>query len=737
MRHLRVGVLMGGRSVEREVSLNSGRTICDHLDTSRYSISPIFQSHTGQLYILPWHFLHRGKISDFEWRLEGEAQKITWDDLKNLIDFAYIAMHGRFAEDGTLQGMLELLHIPYMGSKVFASALGMDKITQKKFLRMAGILVPNDITMYPHEIPTIDQAGESLALRLSEKKLTYPLIVKPAQEGSSFGVSKVHSFAELIPAIKKASRIQDDKKIGAVLIEECIKGMEFSCIVITHATTGELIPLPPTEIEIEAGKTFFDYDQKYMPGRATKHTPARCSSEQIALMQKTSCAVMQALGFTTIARIDGFLTPDNTIVITDPNTLSGMAPSSYAFLQAAEHNMTHTDFINHLIETEINQYGLYAGSDACNEEQQKNNATEGKKLRVGVLLGGTSNEKEISLESGRNVCYKLSPHKYIVTPLFVNKDLDAYAIDQKLLVRNKTTEIEEGLRPDMKIPWNKLPDHFDFIFIGLHGAPGENGVIQGALEMLGLPYNGSPIVPSALCMDKYKTNDFLRSAGFEIPEHYLLSREEWDSGVLKGSPIVYPVIVKPHDDGCSVGVKKARNDQEFVAAANEIFATNKMHVLVEECVIGTELTIGVLGNETARALPPSEAIAAGGILSIEEKFLPGAGENQTPANIPAHARDLACKTMEEVYIALGCKGYVRIDCFYQTASQNKTGKERIVILEINTLPGLTPATCIFHQAAEIGLKPMDLIDIIVQLGLEYHTQSPHLTSDQKVLLQRA
>ncbi len=107
MIKLRVGVLMGGKSLEREVSLNSGRTICDHLDTQRYIVIPLFQTTANTLFILPWHFLHRGKISDFEQRLDEQATSLAWDDLKTEVDFIYIAMHGRYAEDGTLQGFLE------------------------------------------------------------------------------------------------------------------------------------------------------------------------------------------------------------------------------------------------------------------------------------------------------------------------------------------------------------------------------------------------------------------------------------------------------------------------------------------------------------------------------------------------------------------------------------------------------------------------------------------------------
>ncbi len=109
---LRVGVIFGGKSIEREVSFNSGRTICDHLDTQFFKTVPIFQSASGDLYLLPWRFLYRGKIADFQQRLEGEAQKIVWDDLPKFIDFMYLAMHGKWAEDGRVQAMLELLEIP-------------------------------------------------------------------------------------------------------------------------------------------------------------------------------------------------------------------------------------------------------------------------------------------------------------------------------------------------------------------------------------------------------------------------------------------------------------------------------------------------------------------------------------------------------------------------------------------------------------------------------------------------
>ena len=723
MSHLRIGVFMGGKSLEREVSLNSGRTVCDHLDTSRYQAIPIYQTAAGKLYLLPWGFLHRGKTTDFEHRLENEAEEVSWDGLKDCVDFIYIALHGRYGEDGVIQGFLEVLRIPYFGSKVFASALGMHKALQKDFLRANGIAVPEGFVVRASYLDTTRSSGP-----LDMGGLTFPLIIKPVQEGSSFGIAKVENQEDLLPSLKAASQVGNCRQ--DVIVEEYIEGMEFSCIIITDYRTGTLIALPPTEIEIEKNSAIFDYEQKYMPGRATKHTPARCGDELLLKIQETCKKVFDILGFKNLGRIDGFLTKNGDVVITDPNSFSGMSPSSYAFLQAAQVGINHTSLINHLIETELHAYGML---DKLEREEQKGIAVaELPKTRIAVVLGGVSNEREISLESGRNISYKLSPQKYAVKTLFLNKDLQLYDIPSSLLVRNATQEIEEGLAPAMKVLWNDLPKFFDFIFIALHGGVGENGSVQGTLEMLGLPYNGSGVLASALCMDKFKTNEFLESKGFEIPRHWLVERDEWN---IFSAPH-FPLIVKPHDDGCSMMVQKVQNNEELQHALATIFAQGKPHALIEEFVGGMELTVGVIGNDTARALPPSQTVATKGILSIEEKFLPGAGENQTPAPLPQEALYLVQKTMEEVYTAVGCKGYVRIDCFYQTAQQSPTGKERVVVLEINTLPGMTPATCLFHQAAEIGIKPMDFVDLIVQLGFELHTQKAYLNVEQQNILKQ-
>jgi D-alanine-D-alanine ligase len=303
--------------------------------------------------------------------------------------------------------------------------------------------------------------------------------------------------------------------------------------------------------------------------------------------------------------------------------------------------------------------------------------------------------------------------------------MELHLLNQSMLVRNSTKEIAPLLNESTKILWDDLPSLVDFVFIGLHGGKGENGAVQGALEMLGIPYNGSGVLTSSLCMDKYKTAQTLKDQGFSVPAQYYVERDVWkkqSNNILDTieRSFTYPLVVKPHDDGCSVMVEKVKMRLALAESIESIMAKGKEGALVEEFINGMELTVGVIGNNKPRALPPTQTVITRDILSIEEKFLPGAGENLTPAPLPTEILHQVQDVIARAYSALGCKGYARIDCFYQSAAQSPTQKDRVIILEVNTLPGMTPATCIFHQAAEIGMKPMDFIDTIIELGFEEH-----------------
>lgn len=723
---LKVGVLFGGKSIEREVSFNSGRTVCDHLDTQYFKTVPIFQTATGDLYILPWAFIYRGKIADFEHRLEQEAQRVYWDDLPQLIDFMYIAVHGKFAEDGRLQAMLELLKIPYLGTKVFGGALAMNKRIHNEFLK-GHVDVPNGFSLSVSEVQKYNTAMVKSLLK--DTGLSFPVVVKPVNEGSSFGVFVVHKEENLEKVIKTSCFISGARGQD-VLIEEKVNGMEFACIVITDEKTGKLLPLPPTEVNLAQGTEIFDYEQKYMPGRAHEITPASCSLDNIKKIQDTCIKAMKALSFSNLARIDGILTPDGRVVIIDSNPLSGMAPATFLFRQAGELGIGHAELINCLIKAELKNYKM---------EKQVTPKKKIDKKKIAVLFGGATNEKEISFDSGRNVCYKLSPDKYDVVPVFVDHNMKLHVLDRRLLGHASTREVVRHIGDACPLGWHDLPSVADFAFLALHGGQGENGVVQGTLEMLGIPYNGSSVFASALCNNKFKASQYLAQKGFFVPKGHLLSKDTWkkkyDQAIADVVQSVgYPCVVKPHDDGCSVMVQIVHNEQELNQALQNLFQS-KSYALIEEKIVGMELTVGVVGNHLVRALTPSETVVSKEILSIEEKFLPGVGENQTPARLPQKHLAFVQEQVVAAYKALNCAGYARVDCFFQTAEQSPTGKKRVVMLEFNTLPGLTPATCLFHQAAEEGLRPMDLLDEIIQLGFDAHKKTDVVSVDDVLAYQ--
>lgn len=723
----RIGVFFGGKSIENEASFNSGRTICDHLDSFVYDVIPIYQTKKGLLYILPWKFLYRGKTLDFEEKLSSQATAIDWDDLSLYIDFAYIAMHGKFGEDGILQGVLTLLNIPFLGSDIFSSALGMNKAAHNFLLKSYGISIPKGIVIQVNDLQERASLSSLIHKKLQNHQVQLPVVVKPSSEGSSLGVSIVSTIDQLEPAVIKAATI-NSQMVQPVIIEQKISGMEFTCILLEDRTkvkkeSSGWIPLSITEIVLDEESDFYDYRQKYMPGLAQKITPARCSPDIKKKVYDLCIKATEALGFRTLSRIDGFITKDKDVFIIDSNSLSGMSPSTFLFHQAAEKNIGHTELISFLIQNHL---------DIKKNISTKHRKKIMNKQKILVLMGGSSNEKEISLESGRNVCYKLSSEKYEIIPVFIDDKQQLFRLTHRLLVQNSCAEIASQVNTKQQLKWIDIPKIGDFVFIALHGGFGENGAVQGMLEMLDMPYNGSGVFASSLCMNKYKTSQWLGLSGIDVPSSVLITRQEWSkleknesnfATFLRGvsRPLSFPFVVKPHNDGCSTLVSFVNDFSSLKKTVSTFFDTLKNNAfMIEEYVQGTELTVGVLGNSTIQVLPASAPVSQKHVLSIEEKFLPGAGENQTPAMLEISAQKLVQEVVEKAYIAAQCQGYARIDCFYQNASQSPTGKQRVVILEINTLPGLTPATCLFHQAAEIGVNPMSLLTKIIDLGVEVH-----------------
>ena len=341
MDKLRIGIILGGMSSEKEVSLNSGRNVYDNLDKEAYIGVPIFMDHDGKLWVIPWQMISQNTTVDISEQLHGAARRIYYEDLKAEIDFAFISLHGKYGDDGCIQGLLEILKIPYTGPGVLASALGMDKHAQQKILRKAGLEVPHSLVIREKEW----QENRETIKKMIVDAFTFPFVTKPTREGSSIGVTIVHDADSFVRGVADALRW--DK---AVLVEEYIDGVEFSSIVLEDGT--ETYSLGVTEIHPQSG--YYTYDDKYMPGRCRKFTPPKnLPLSTVEEIKKEVVRAFIALGFRGYGRIDGFVRQDGRVLITDPNSSSGMAPSSFFFEQAACAGMLPGMIISKLIESAI------------------------------------------------------------------------------------------------------------------------------------------------------------------------------------------------------------------------------------------------------------------------------------------------------------------------------------------------------------------------------------------------
>ena len=210
MKPLRVGIILGGMSSEREVSLNSGRNVYDNLDRELYTGIPIFMDAGGRLWIIPWQLVSQNTTMDISDHLEDTARRISYESLKTEIDFAFISLHGKYGDDGCIQGLLELLRIPYTGPGVLASALGMDKYLQQKILQAEGIDVPRSMVIRAWAWQENPEAIKQEIL----DQFSFPCFTKPTREGSSVGVIRVNDPDSLEQGLTEALKWDN-----AVLVE--------------------------------------------------------------------------------------------------------------------------------------------------------------------------------------------------------------------------------------------------------------------------------------------------------------------------------------------------------------------------------------------------------------------------------------------------------------------------------------------------------------------------------------
>jgi len=310
------------------------------------------------------------------------------------------------------------------------------------------------------------------------------------------------------------------------------------------------------------------------------------------------------------------------------------------------------------------------------------------KKRVALIYGGRSAEREISLFTGRQVSSALVEKGFQVTPL----DLDD----------NTVTALAEA-RPDV-------------VFIALHGKYGEDGCLQGLLDILGLPYVGSGVLASALAMNKAISKKLFRLEGLLCPKDILVSSHALRKAGLQGvigqitKGLDYPMVIKPNKQGSTIGLTVVRSSEDLESAVLNAFKYDD-EVLVEEYISGTDITVGVLGNEEPQALPVIEIRSVTGLYDYEAKYTPGMSEHIIPAQIGAHAYEAAQESALKAHKALGCRGISRSDLIV-------TPGDEVYILELNTIPGMTRTSLIPDAAKAAGMEFPDLVAFLVELALE-------------------
>jgi len=887
----RIGIIFGGSSREREVSFAGGRTVYDNLDKSIFEAIPLFVDSFGNLILLNWELIYKGSIRDFyppvellpdspnEFQVYAESLgELTHSEqlrlingvgtciepsaLNDHIDFAFLCLHGSDGEDGRIQGLLEFFRIPYSGSGIFSSSIGMNKALQKILMKQSGFDLPRyEVIGRTDWINDVEKLSE-IFKRISES-VGFPCVIKSANQGSSIGVTVLTDpiFDQFKLAVDKSffihrilkkdwlSRSYDDNveyirqwcdirhgigipvkicnKIIAhpeelfsiirqlfsedeteviiescegetqVLVEQFLEGKEFSCIVIEN-DDGSPVALPPTEIRKVS--RLFDYRSKYLPGLSRKITPVDLPADAIHSIMSECENLFSQLHFNVYARIDGFYTNDHRIILNDPNTTSGMMPSSFFFHQAAEIGLNPSQFITYIIRTSLkarlrdlkNYRHLPYLIQKLDQHLESNREIQKQKIKVVVLMGGYSSERHISVESGRNIYEKLSSsEKYDPVPVFLTGSADSYSmyrIPINLLLKDNADDIKEkvlhfkrhdiileiinrckgitrfysselNLAAPERIAFEQLAQFAGFVFIALHGRPGEDGEVQRELDRVGVPYNGSGPESSQITIDKFSTNELLVKAGLNAAKHILITEKEWrrDPAMMEDKikkEFLFPFVAKPVDDGCSSAVKIIRTENEFHAYAELIFRKEenlnasasellgirqneefpvKNCFMVEQLITKMnavnflEITGGLLThydqnqNIFYEIFEASEALSMGDVLSLEEKFLAGQGQNITPARyhsdpeLNASISEKVKTTFEKAARILQLEGYARIDAFVRIYPQNET---EVIFIEVNSLPGMTPATCIFHQAAIAQYKPHEFIDQIIEFGIK-------------------
>ena len=324
------------------------------------------------------------------------------------------------------------------------------------------------------------------------------------------------------------------------------------------------------------------------------------------------------------------------------------------------------------------------------------------KPNIAIIAGGDSSEVVVSLKSAAGIYSFLDKERYnIYTVVIIEGDW------QVRISGNEKIAVDKN---DFSFVQNEKKINFDFAYITIHGTPGENGILQGYFELIGLPYSSCDVLVSAMTFNKFVCNQYLKGFGVKVSESILLRQGQTVSDNEVSEKIGFPCFIKPNVGGSSFGVTKVKSKKDVQIAVEKAFSEGK-EVLIEAFMKGIELTCGMYKTaEKAVIFPITEIVSQNEFFDFDAKYN-GQVEEITPARISESLTNRVQKLTSAIYDILGCKGIVRIDYII-------TENDVVNLLEVNTTPGMTPTSFIPQQIQAAGLNITDVMTDIIENELK-------------------
>ncbi|MBO6126464.1 MAG: hypothetical protein J6P21_00470 [Clostridia bacterium] len=623
-------LICGGPSPERNISLNSARTVYDHLE-KEFDINIIFIDKNLKKFSITGGFLYSNTTKDFDFKLRTEGIELNESKFEEKLkesDIVLPIMHGEYAEDGQIQKKLENLGVCFIGSGSETCAKIYDKKNAEIFLRK------NNFFTVPKIFVNKNSDLKNEISDFFNKNKLKECIVKPVRGGSSFGIRHIKKIDDAVNYIKSSQDYND------FVVEKRCVGQEFTVIVLQNKNIP--VALTPTEIEVKDKENIiFDTRRKYLATNETHyHCPPRFSTEIINKIRENSEKLFLISNAKDFLRVDGWVLNNNNLYFSDFNPISGMEQNSFIFQQSSKIGMTHKEILNFII-------------NSCafrnNIKINKKNITKSKNFKkINVIFGGVTSERQVSLLSGSNVWLKLLKSENLdVTPFLLykqdmnlNDDLHNFKV-LKLpynLVLNHTVEeiiyqyehdntdfdsYVNNIRKKLDLQEIKFehPENFTllnflkkcqkdkaYLFIALHGGFGENGDFQKILERMHIKFNGSGEKVSKLCMNKFNTGKIVNSMNLKnirSAKQRLLNInfiQKNDINVLwqqLSEKLGNKLIIKPNCDGSSSGIVSLESAKDFENYLNLI--NNKSEVIPKNLFKSQENIIN-MGKNTKELL---------------------------------------------------------------------------------------------------------------------------------------